>query len=64
MKTGSSLTPELKKQIRNQMRTYYERFKENPVAYKVKTRAAGMDNVKRFSYEKIGQRMLEVLNEF
>ena len=51
------------KQIREQMRAYYDRFKENPVAYKVRTRAAGMDNVKRFSHEKIGERMLEVLNE-
>ena len=51
------------KQIREQMRAYYDRFKENPVAYKVRPRAAGMDNVKRFSHEKIGERMLEVLNE-
>ena len=50
------------KQIREQMRSYYEDFKKNPIAYKVRTRAAGMDNVKRFSYEKIGQRMLEVLS--
>ncbi len=51
------------KQIREQMRKYYNEYKKNPISYKMKTQAAGLESVKRFSYENIGQKMLEVLNE-
>jgi len=51
------------KQIRKQMRKYYESYKKNPIVHKQKARAAGLNSVARFSHENIGKRMLEVLNE-
>ena len=51
------------KTIRENMRKYYEEYKEDPIAYKKKTKAAGLRVVEKFSHKRIGERMLEVLNE-
>ena len=45
------------------MRAYYEAYKQNPIAYKQRAKAAGLSVVEKFSYKNIGERMLEVLNE-
>jgi len=51
------------KTIRESMRAYYEAYKQNPIAYKQRAKAAGLSVVEKFSYKNIGERMLEVLNE-
>ena len=50
------------KQIREQMRKYYESYKENPITHKQKAKSAGLEKIKQFSYENIGNKMLENLN--
>jgi len=50
------------KQIRDSMRYYYELYKQNPIAYRQKTKAAGLKMVEQFSHENIGNKMLEILN--
>lgn len=48
--------------IKSQLRQYYEKWKENPVSHKVKTRQAGLERAKQFSYENIGNKMKEALH--
>ena len=51
------------KQIRQQMRAYYERYKENPIKHEQESRIAGLESAKRFSFEEIGKKMKEIINE-
>ena len=51
------------KQIRSQMRKYYEQYKEDPIKYKREAKIAGLESAKRFSYEAIGNKMKEILSE-
>ena len=50
------------KQIREQMRKYYEGWKNNPVLYKQRNQAAGFKQSEKFSYQKIGNMIKENLN--
>lgn len=50
------------KEIRDQMRKYYESYKQNPITHKQKAKIAGLERVEQFSYEAIGNKMLEKLN--
>ena len=51
------------KQIKNQMRKYYESYKEDPIKHKREAKIAGLESAKRFSYENIGNKMKELLSE-
>ena len=51
------------KQIRSQMRKYYESFKTDSIKHKREAKIAGLESAKRFSYELIGNQMKEMLNE-
>lgn len=51
------------KQIRAQMRKYYEQYKEDPIKHKREAKIAGLESAKRFSYEVIGNKMKELLDE-
>lgn len=51
------------KQMRLQMRKYYELYKENPIEFKLKSQLAGLENSKKFSFEQIGNQMKEILND-
>ena len=51
------------KQIRSQMRKYYEQYKEDPIKHKREAKIAGLESAKRFSYENIGNKMKELLDE-
>ena len=51
------------KQIRSQMRKYYEQYRENPIKHQTQMQAAGVQNARRFSYEVIGQQMKELLSK-
>tara|TARA_Y100000592_G_scaffold101036_1_gene184768 strand:- start:11005 stop:12147 length:1143 start_codon:yes stop_codon:yes gene_type:complete len=50
-------------QLRKAMRHYYESYKADPEGHKKRAKEAGLKMVEQFSYENIGKRMLEVLNE-
>lgn len=51
------------KQIRTQMRSYYEQFRSNPIKYQTQTRTAGLQSASRFSYEVVGTQMKGLLND-
>ena len=52
------------KSIREAMRGYYESFKSDPVRHREKALTSGLKAVEKFSYENVGKKMMEVLNEF
>jgi len=73
-KCGDSAFPDLftgreywftpcERQIRQQMRKYYEAYKENPIKYTVENKSAGLNQADQFSYEVIGQLMKDTLND-
>jgi glycosyltransferase involved in cell wall biosynthesis len=49
-------------QIRQQMRKYFEEYKENPIKYDLESKSAGLKRAEEFSYAAIGQLMKEILN--
>ena len=51
------------KQIREQMRKYYEQHQEDPIKYKREAKIAGLESAKRFSYEAVGNTIKELLSE-
>ena len=51
------------KKIREQMRTYYNRYKSNPIKYKAQAQSAGMKSAQRFSYDIIGEQIKGLLND-
>ena len=50
------------KQIREQMRRYYESWQKDPVGYTQRNRVAGLKQVEKFSYTNIGNILKEQLN--
>jgi len=50
------------KQIREQMRKYFESWYKDPVSYSQRNRVAGMKQVEKFSYQNIGKILKEQLN--
>tara|TARA_Y100001938_G_scaffold148102_1_gene230896 strand:- start:291 stop:1433 length:1143 start_codon:yes stop_codon:yes gene_type:complete len=50
-------------QIMQAMRGYYESWKSDPEKHARKARDAGLKAVQSFSYENVGQKMLEILND-
>ena len=51
------------KQIRTQMREYYNRYKANPIRHRTQAKAAGIQRAQQFSYEATGEQMKELLND-
>lgn len=51
------------RQIRTAMRKYYDEWKSDKITYKSKNMASGFIKAKQFSYENIGKKMKEELNE-
>jgi len=51
------------RQIRNQMRKYYESWKKNPISYKARNQSAGMKTADKFSYKNVAAKMVEAINE-
>tara|TARA_R110000751_G_scaffold44605_9_gene101968 strand:- start:5900 stop:7036 length:1137 start_codon:yes stop_codon:yes gene_type:complete len=51
------------KSIREQMRKYFESWKNNPMMYKNRNQAAGLKRAENYSYENIGKLMKEIINE-
>jgi len=51
------------KQIREQMRKYYESWQKDPISYTQRNRVAGMNQVEKFSYENIGKILKDQLND-
>ena len=51
------------KQIRQQMRKYYNRYQQDPIKHKREAKIAGIESAKRFSYDNIGNKMKELLGE-
>ena len=51
------------KQIREQMRKYYESWQKDPISYTQRNRVAGMKQVEKFSYENIGKILKDQLND-
>jgi glycosyltransferase involved in cell wall biosynthesis len=51
------------KQIRGQMRKYYESWKKDPISYEQRNRVAGLKQVEKFSYQNIGKILKEQLND-
>ena len=49
--------------IREQMRKYFESWKNNPIMYKSRNQAAGLKRAENYSYENIGKCMKEIINE-
>lgn len=50
-------------QIRNQMRSYYESWKKNPVTYRQRNKLSGLKQAEKFSYQNIGKILKERLND-
>jgi glycosyltransferase involved in cell wall biosynthesis len=63
MFTGREWFQPCEKQIRTAMRHYYEAYLENPIAHKQRAIESGLSTVEKFSYDNIGQQMLEALND-
>jgi glycosyltransferase involved in cell wall biosynthesis len=51
------------KQIREQMRTSFNSWKKDPIAYKSRNQAAGVKRAENYSYDNIGKLMRETLSE-
>ena len=51
------------KQIKEQMRKYYESWKKDPIAYSQRNRVAGLKQVEKFSYQNIGKTLKDQLND-
>lgn len=51
------------KQIREQMRKYYESWEKDPISFGQRNRAAGMKQVEKFSYQNIAKVLKEQLND-
>ena len=51
------------KQIRTQMRKYYESWKKDPISYQSRNQSAGMKIAEKFSYSNIAKLMMETINE-
>lgn len=51
------------KQIKEQMRKYYESWQKDPISYTQRNRVAGMKQVEKFSYENIGKILKDQLND-
>jgi len=51
------------KQIREQMRKYYESWNKDPISYAQRNRVAGLKQVEKFSYENIAKTIKETLND-
>lgn len=51
------------KQIRQQMRQYYESWKKDPIAYKSRNQSAGLKIAEKFSYRNVAKKILEAINE-
>lgn len=51
------------KQIRDQMRSYFESWKKDPMTYKSKNQAQGLKRAEQYSYKNIASKMLEAIND-
>lgn len=51
------------KQIREQMRAYFESWKKDPMTYKSKNQAQGLKRAEQYSYKNIASKMLEAIND-
>lgn len=51
------------KQIRQQMRKYYESWEKDPISYSQRNRVAGLKQVEKFSYQNIGKILKDQLND-
>lgn len=50
------------KQLREQMRQYYNSYNKNPVSYKVRNKAHGLSQAEKYSYQNVAKLMMENLN--
>jgi glycosyltransferase involved in cell wall biosynthesis len=51
------------KQIKEQMRLYFDSWGKNQVLYRTRNQAAGLKRAENFSYKNIGNLMKEIINE-
>ena len=51
------------KQIREQMRKYFQSWENNPISYKQRNQTAGFKQAEKFSYENVGNMIKEKLND-